>query len=146
MRLIACLLMLAVQLGASEARFVKRFDEAMDALKRRTGAARSSQQAADTAAGILVADGPTAAAPIAATLSALLEANGPVVRWDSLGDHEFGSHAQVFYILVVFERGIAFARVVAAKTKTDATVIVATTIAVDPVGVLPEAMLLPDSP
>ncbi|MBA3845633.1 MAG: hypothetical protein H0X45_03185 [Planctomycetes bacterium] len=142
MRLLACLLIVLASLGASEERFVKRFDDAMDVLKR--GAGRNIEEAANVAARILVEGGPASDGPIGGTLHALLEANGPVMRWDRLGDREFGSHAQVFYVLITFERGIAFARLVAAKTKADQTVIVAAVLAVDPVGVLPEVMLEPD--
>ncbi|HYE03990.1 MAG TPA: hypothetical protein VEL07_00605 [Planctomycetota bacterium] len=143
MRLIACLLIVVASLGASEERFVKRFDDAMDVLKR--GADRTLEQGVVEASRILVEGGAVPPAAVEGALRTLLEADGPVVRWDRLGDREFGSHAQVFYVLVVFERGVAFARVVAAKTKTDQTIIASITIQVDPVGILPEAMLLPDA-
>ncbi len=141
MRLIACLLIVLASLGASEERFVKRFGDAMDVLKR--GAGRNMEQGVAEAARILVEGGSVPASAVEGALQALLEADGPVVRWDRLGNREFGSHAQVFYVLVVFERGVAFARVLAAKTKTDQTIIASIKIEVDPVGILPESMLLP---
>ena len=147
MRLIACLLVLVAALGASEERFVKRLDAATSELKRAQGKDKDIEAAVQAAADILVREGPLerqGASPVAATLRELIATNGPLVRWDRLGDREYGSHAQVFYVLLVFERGIAFGRVVAAKTKNDRTVLVAMTFSPDPAGILPQELMTPD--
>ena len=145
MRTLVALLLAIAALGASEERFVKRFDEAMASLKRAGGADGEAQVV--RAAQVLTADGPmgdAGAAAVAAALRQLVATDGAAVRWDRLGEREYGSHAQVFYLLVVFDRGVAFARVVAAKTVDDKTVLVAFTIAADPFAVFPAELLAPD--